>query len=480
MSTPATKNKTARGHAAPGKFKSAIKWAFCAAAFLTVAGAVGWYSQFRGIHASTHNAEALTTDQGPGDSEQVVPVETTHTSPGGIMRLSTQIGSVHPYEEADLYAKVSGYLSKLYVDYGDRVKQDQVIAEIDDPEIVKESERAAADVEQAKAAVVQSEAFIESAKADRDAAGTAIEQAAAEVDRYTSMRTFHEKKFARYNQLVSKRAIPQQIADEEEESYESARSSEVASHKAVLNAKAQFNAAAARVKKAEADLTEAKANVDVAQAKLAKAQVFVGYTRIRAPYDGVITKRNFFRGAFIRSASEGGAIPLVTVARTDMVRVVTEVPDRDVPLADVGDDAEVTLDALGAAVFKGKVSRFAETEDPTSRTMHTEIDLPNPDNKIRAGMYGITKIMLDKSTKSMTLPASVVVGESKGGKADIYVIKNGRVKKVQITVGSDDGLRVEVLSGLKPDDEVIVSTGSVSEGTRVRSEGEPTHQTPRQ
>jgi len=385
------------------------------------------------------------------------------------MRTSTQIGSVQPYEEADLFAKVSGYLSKLHVDYGDHVKQNQLLAEIDDPEIIKEAEQAAADVQQAKAAVAQAEAFIESAKADCEASGTAIEQAVAEVDRYTSMRSFHEKKFARYKNLVAKQALPQQIADEEEESYESARSSELASRKAVLNAKAQYAAAAARVKKAEADLTEAKANVAVAEAKLAKAEVFVGYTKIRAPYDGVITKRNFFRGAFIRAASEGGVVPLVTVARTDKVRIVTEVPDRDVPLADVGDDAEVTLDALGATVFKGKVSRFADTEDPTSRTMHTEIDLPNPDNQIHAGMYGIAKIMLDMSTKRTTLPASVLVGEAKDGKADVYVIKSGKVKKSQVTIGADDGLRVEVLAGVTPEDEVIVNTSSVTEGAAVES-----------
>jgi RND family efflux transporter MFP subunit len=182
----------------------------------------------------------------------------------------------------------------------------------------------------------------------------------------------------------------------------------------------------------------------------------------------VITKRNFFPGAFIRSASEGGTIPLLTVARTDKVYVVTQIPDRDVPLTNVGDPAEVTLDALGSKVFKGKVSRFAETEDPTSRTMHTEIDLPNPDNELRAGMYGIAKIFLDSSTKGATLPASCLVGESKEGKADVYVVKDGKARKTQVSIGVDDGLRVEILGGLSPDDEVISGTGNVSDGAPVR------------
>ena len=249
---------------------------------------------------------------GPGraaGADEPVPVETVRLSKGGITRTSTQIGSVHPFEEADLYAKISGYLAKLHVDYGDHVKRDQLLAEIDDPEVVEDAEKAAADVQQAKAAVAQAEAFIESAKADRDAAASAVEQAIAEVERYVSMRNYHGKKFARYQELVQSKAIPQQIADEEEESYESAKATELASQKAVLNAKAQLIAAAARVKKAEADLAEAKANVEVAEAKLARANVLVGYTKIHSPYDGVITKRNFFRGAFIRSAAEGGIDP---------------------------------------------------------------------------------------------------------------------------------------------------------------------------
>ena len=445
------------------------RWILIAAGVLGVTVVSSRHHQSNGVKAATGQGEAQGESPGERSSDEPIPVRTVRLSKGGIMRTSTQIGSVQPFEEADLYAKISGYLDKLYVDYGDRVRRNQLLAEIDDPEVVKEAERAAADVQEAKAAVAQAEAFIESTKADRDAAATTIEQAAAEVDRYTSMRSYHGKKFARYRDLVRGKAIPQQIADEEEENYESARSNEVASQKAVLNAKAQLVAAVARVKKAEADLVEAKANVQVAEAKLAKAAVLVGYTKIRSPYDGVITKRNFFRGAFIRSAVEGGIVPLLTVARTDKVRVVTAVPDRDVPLTNVGDDAEVTLDALSGEVFKGKVSRFADTEDPTSRTMHTEIDLPNSRDRIRAGMYGIAKIILDTSTKSATLPAYALVGESKGGKADVYVIKGGKAKKVRVEIGADDGIRVEILSGISPQDEVIVDTSSVAEGEPVRS-----------
>jgi HlyD family secretion protein len=442
-------------------------WIVVATIFVAGVGAAGWYYSTKGARGAAGTTADSQAAQAP---DEPIPVETVRLTKGGIVRTSTQIGSVHPFEDADLYAKVSGYLAKLNVDYGDRVKRDQLLAEIDDPEIVKEAEKAAADVQQAKAAVAQAEAFIESAKADREAASSAVKQAIAEVDRYVSMSSYHAKKYARYQRLVESKAIPQQILDEEEESYESAKAAEAASRMAVLNSKAQLIAAAARVKKAEADRDEAKANVQVFEAKLGKANVLVNYTKITSPYDGVITKRNFFRGAFIRSAIEGGSIPLLKVDRTDKVRVVTYVPDLDVPFTNVGDPAEVTLDALGSEVFKGKVSLFADTEDPTSRTMYTEIHLPNPQDRIKPGMYGLAKIFLDVSTKDSTLPSSCLIGESKGGKADLFVIKDGKAKKTRVEIGTDDGIRVEILSGVSPDEDVILSTGSVSDGVPVRSE----------
>ncbi len=469
MST-ATKPQTPP-HGAPVEPKRRWGWLVLAVVVIGAVAAGLYYraESIKSAQASAEKANAVAEESpGGSSSDDAVSVATVRLSRGGIMRVSTQIGTVHPYEGADLYAKVSGYLSKLHVDYGDHVKRDQLLVEIDDPEVVEDAKKAAADVLQAKAAEAQAEAFIESAKADRDASASAVEQAVADVDRYVSMRSYHQKKYARYQDLVAKNAIPQNIADEEEESYESARAAEISSQKAVLHSRAELMAAKARVKKAEADLKEAQANVEVAEAKKAAADVLVGYTKIHSPYNGVIIKRNFFRGDFIRSASDGNMLPLLTVYRTDKVRVVTNIPDRDVPVTNVGDDAEITLDALPGQTFKGKVSRYAEAEDPASRTMHTEIDLPNPDDKLRVGMYGIAKVILDTSAKSATLPASCLVGESKDGNGEVYIIKKGKARKVKVAIGADDGLRVEILSGLSPDDEVIASTGSVTEGTPVR------------
>ena len=341
-------------------------------------GTAAWYQYAKNLHSSAAKSEAaaeILSREGPSGNAPVL-VETARPTPGGIVRTSTQTGSIHAFEEADLFAKISGYLKTLYVDYGDRVKRGQLLAEIDDPEVVKDAARAEAALNQSKAAVAQAEARVKTALADKKSADAAIEQAKADIDRYTSMKNYRQRVLKRHQELVAKQAIPQEVADEDEEHYEASLSAEKSSRAAELTARAQADSVQAKVDQSRADLAEAHAKVQVDEANLAKERVLVEYTRITSPYDGVVTKRNFFRGAFIRSAAEGNPVPLLTVARTDRVRVFTEVPDRDVPLVDVGDDAEVSLDALGSEVFKGKVSRFAETEDPTSRH-HAHGDRPS-------------------------------------------------------------------------------------------------------
>jgi len=220
----------------PAAYDSALKrrrmvWLVLLLVVVIGAAATGWHFYSSGARAASRSAEETRARQAELDPESTISVETVRLSKGGIMRTSTQIGSVHPFKEADLYAKVSGYLKVLNVDYGSRVKKDQVLAEIDDPEIVTEAQKAAADLELARAAVEQAKAFIETAKADRDAEASAVEKAKAEVERYVAMTSYHDKKYARYKQLVKSQAIPQQLADEEEENFESSRASELASNK---------------------------------------------------------------------------------------------------------------------------------------------------------------------------------------------------------------------------------------------------------
>ncbi|SIO36078.1 RND family efflux transporter, MFP subunit [Singulisphaera sp. GP187] len=414
--------------------------------------------------SSTPSSNHPAIDSVGADS---VRVQVVQPERGGLTRTSTQIGSVHPFQQAQLYAKVSGYLKWQGVDIGSHVKQGEILARIDNPEAVKEADRAVAALKQARTQVAQSEARVETTLADVKATEAAVAKAKASIGSALSKRNYREKELARYRDLRARQAVPDQIVDEYEDHFETSVAEERAAEAELDSSKALLSSAVAKVNQARADLDETKANVEVIDEILAKDRVMVDYTTIRSPYDGVITLRNFFEGDFIRSAAEGNERPLLTVARTDKMRVVTYVPDRDVPLTDLGDQAVVTLDALPGHRFAGTVSRFSNSEDPETRTMRTEIDLENPNGLLREGMYGLATITLHNDSANMTIPTGCLSGKADHDQSSVFVAKEGRAHEVAIRVGVDNGIRVEILSGLEPGDQVILDKRSISEGTPV-------------
>ena len=206
------------------------------------------------------------------------------------------------------------------------------------------------------------------------------------------------------------------MVDEKEDQLQASISAENSAQAAVVTAKLNADSADARVTMAKADLEDAMAEVKVAEAVLAKSKVFLDYAQIISPYDGVITQRNVHPGDFIRAAQDGGQQPpLLSVERTDLMRVVVQVPDRDVPFTNAGDSAVVRIDALPGAEFKAMVSRVAEAEEPQTRTMRTEIDVANPEDQLRHGMYGrVTILLREPPMKAFSLPSTALA--SKEGK----------------------------------------------------------------
>ena len=438
-------------------------------ALIVVLGAGGGYWAWSRGGEKESAAEGASADS---PMEPTTTVEVVTPTPGGLERTSTQPGTLHAFESANLYAKVSGYLKILNVDIGDRVKRDDLLAEIDDPEALKTVEQMAAAVEQAKAMVKQAEARLATSKADVLSARADQKKAEADVAEFTARRTYRQSELNRIIELVRERSVERKLEDEERERYQSAVAGENAAEANVDATEALVTAAQARVQQAEADVVESKANVDVSQANLDKSKVIADYTRITSPYDGVITSRNFFRGDFIRSAADGNSVPILSVARTDKLRVVVKVPDRDVPFVDRGDPAEIHVDALPGKTYHATVSRYAESEDPADRTMHTEIDLDSGGGELREGMYGSVTIVLNTAaSESLTIPSrSLIHQDGKGGGA-LYLVRDGKVHRQEIRIGKDNGVKVEVLGGLKGDDRVIVSyNGSVSDGLTVKSE----------
>ena len=413
-----------------------------------------------------HSAESHTS------TGARLPVEVTHPVQGGIERTTTQAGSVHAFEYAALYSKVSGYLKVQNVDIGDRVKIGQLLAVIDDPEVDKAVDQNKAALDKAKAEVRVAEAKIRSAEAAKQASEAMVKQAQTSIVAKNANEELQQKQLTRIASLVARGAVEEKLQDEQQDRHDVAVADVGMAQAEVISAQAAVMEKAALIEQAQADLIESKANVEVGEADLAKAKVMQDYTRITSPYDGVITLRSFHRGDFIRSASEGGNVPVLAVARTDLMRVVLPIPDTDVPFADRGDKATLHIVALPGKTFEGTISRFSETEDAESRNMRTEVDIPNKDESLREGMYGrVTVVLQAAAPNSMTIPSSGLLGQTGTGEGQVYVVRDETAHRIRVQVGNDNGIETEILSGLKPDDQVITSyNGSITEGTLVKAD----------
>jgi RND family efflux transporter MFP subunit len=212
----------------------------------------------------------------------------------------------------------------------------------------------------------------------------------------------------------------------------------------------------------EADIEAAKADIEVAKAEFENSEVWVRYGKIRSPCDGVITQRGYLQGDFIKAGDQSGSIPIVTVISTKKLRVVIPVPDRDVPYIEPGKPAILTFDALPKVTYKTEgnrkvvVSRLAKAEDYQTRLMRVEVDVENEDGRLELGMYGrATLILTDGSPGAVHIPSATLAGRSDGGEGTVRIVRDGKIQTIPINYGSDNGINVEILSGLSLQDQVV-------------------------
>ena len=453
-----------------GPSRSWITIAVIVAAAGLVALAIYWWVERDRQKRPDQDRGSSGQAQGQTENKAALRVKVINPREGGMTRTTTQPGTLHAFQYADLFAKASGFLRAQVVDIGDTVEKGQVLAEVYDPERQQQVELTAAEVERAKAAVQQAQARKATAEAAVSAAEAEVAVRKTEVSQTAAIRRFREKEYIRFSQLARNSVTDQRVADERQEEYEGAKAAEERAAAAVKAAEADVAKTVAQVITAEADIRRERAEQRVAEARLAQATILAGYTRIISPYTGVVTQRNYHDGDFIRQADRQDSPAILSVARTDLMRVIIYVPDRDTPLLDRGDPAVVRIDALGGEEFKGTVARFSEFELSTNRTMRTEVDLPNPTGRLRMGMYGPVSILLEPPTDFLTIP-SKALHEVESGAGSVYVVEGDRARQRPIRIGRDDGIRVEVQSGLSTDDRVIVSyTGSIEDGEPVIAE----------
>ncbi len=455
-------------NAIPRSSGSLFRWGLASILLIVLGGGVFlWWS-----HSSKGESSpgAGVQTEGQAAASRLPTAQVIKPLQGGMERITDQPGTVRAFERATLYAKVSGYLKELKVDRGDQVKKNQLLAEIYVPEVEVAVIQAQSGLDHAKAMATQAEARVKTAEAGLQAARAKRNQAESVLEETKATREYRKKALDRITQLAQRNAAEQRLVDEYEDQYLASMASEHAAQSGIETADAQIAEATAAVGLAQAELVTAKTEIIVAEANLQKAKVMASYTRIESPFDGVVTFRGdgIHPGAFIRSAADGNSEPLLAVATNGRMRTIVQVPDPDVPFCNVGDPTNIKIDALGGRIFKGKVSRMAESEDLKDRTMRVEIDLPNDKGLLRDGMYGRAVIELEPPSRNLTVPSTCLIEQDGKGDGAVFVVRDGKVARVKVRVGKDNGLRVEVLSGLTENDLVIAQiTPSITEGTMV-------------
>ncbi len=309
--------------------------------------------------------------------------------------------NVEAFQETALYAKVSGYVAKWHADIGDAVKKGDVLAELDVPEMVVE-------VKQKEASVRQAEAQVAQAKAAELTAQARLERAKSQYERLAK--------------VGQGGLLDRENVDE---------------------ARLGHAAAKAAREQAKADVTAADAAVEVAKANRDYAKTMLRYTEIRAPYDGIVTQRNVNERDFVRPADAGvKGRPLYVVQQFDPVRVFVNVPAFDAAWVKDGDPVSLRLHGAGGELYRGKVTRNARSLDPQARTLRTEIDVPNPDQRLRPGMYVQARITVEHRGV-WALPAAAV--RTEGDQTFCYTVEAGKAVRTPLQVGLRGGGLVEVL-----------------------------------
>ena len=391
-------------------------------------------------------------------SAQPVPVKVLKATPTTMERTTTQPATVHAYYEAQVFAKASGYVTQLKVDIGGNVKTGDVLAVLDIPEMAKQREsqlatihRLEADERRVASQLVVAEARIASYQAKCDKTNAESGKAEAELN---AARI----EFDRARDLVEQRAVASRLQDEARKKLDSAVAERAAAAAAVVSAEAELKLTRAQNDVAQADVDVAKAITEVARRELDELDELIKYARLTAPFDGVVTQRNVDLGDLVRNSQTGsGQVgpPLFVITKLDDVRVRVAVPERDAPLATVGDSVQISLQALPGEVFEGNITRVAGVLDEKTRTMLIEIDLPNPDGRLRPGMFGQATITLAPPNNTVTLPANAVRYDEHGN-SYVYVVDSSNVVQVlEVQTGLDDGMQIEITGGLTGDERVV-------------------------
>lgn len=324
-----------------------------------------------------------------------------------------------PFQEIDVYAKESGFVSKLYVDYGTHVKKGQLMAVLEIPELQAQLQEDQASIKNASDQVTDAE---------------------HQLGRVEAQHKVLHLQYDRLNNVA--KSQPGLVAEQE-----------------VDEAQGKDLAAEAQVEAAKSSMQAAQSQMAVAQSKLARDQALFDYSKITAPFAGVVTQRYANLGTLMQGGTNSTqALPLVKLSQEDLFRLVIPVPESYVRYIKVGDQVNVRVPSLDRD-FPGRVARFSVDVTGATRTMHTEVDVPNPKGELIPGIYAEATVTLDRKGDALVVPLQAV----NQGSARISVLvvdPAGKIQDREITLGIQTESNAEVLSGLHEGDRVVVSDRS--------------------
>jgi RND family efflux transporter MFP subunit len=379
---------------------------------------------------------------------------------------TTQPGRVEAFEEAPLYSKITGYVAKVLADIGDRVKKGQVLVELDVPELRDDLRQKQALVAQAEAEVRQAEAAVRSAEAADVAARARVREAEAGIGRAQGEYVQRKAEKDRVEALAASGSVTRKLVDETLGLFSAAEAARLEAAAKVESAKAALVQSEAQIEAAKADLGAVQARLKVAESNLARAETMLAYTQIKAPFDGIVTRRTADTGHYVLPANGGGSHPLLVVMQADRLRIFVDVPETEAPLASEGDPAQVRVQALRGTAIEAAITRTSWAVDPANRSLRVEIDLPNGEGLLRPGMYCTASVQLEKRTDVLSLPVTAIV--YKGDQTLVCCVQSGHIVRKPVVLGLRSGTEVEIASGLGESELVVLARGdTLSEGQAV-------------
>ncbi len=379
------------------------------------------------LTSCAHSGSAEASQNVSVETPTVAVVKATRANLSSDLTLTAEF---EPFQEIDVMAKVSGYIKEIKVDIGDRIQEGQLLATLEVPEMQDDLTRAAASIEEANADLA----------ASRD-----------ELQRAQSVHDMTHLSYSRIQDVSRKEPglVPQQEVDE--------------AHSRDLVAEAQ-------VAGAKSHIAASEEHIKVSQAEQSRFKTLYKYAVITAPFAGVVTKRYANNGSLIQAgtASQSQAMPVVRLSQNGLLRLALPVPESAVPLIHLGEPVEVQVSAMHRS-FPGRVARFSDRVDQSTRTMKTEVDVPNPTLVLVPGMYAEVDLVTDQQKHVLSVPVEAVDGS--GSSARVFKVQpSGKIEIVPVRLGIETARQTQILSGdLKEGDDVVVGSRSgLLAGERVQ------------